>query len=196
MTRRSLSLVLLLILSALPLSASQFVDMPFDQVARGAKYVVRGTVIDTFSTWDESREVIWTYSTIRVSRYFADTTGPDTLVVRNVGGIVDGYLQQAIGFPELRLGENVVVMLAEDGGNLMLYANNQGKFLVQRRGTAEVLVSDPVRQGEVRSQRIPRFDATTNAIDDAAAALSLDEFAAMVDDARAGLRPSVLRQQQ
>ena len=197
MKRRSLSLVLLLIVSALPLSASQFIDMPFDEVARGAKYVVRGTVIDTFATWDESREVIWTYATIRVSRYFGETTGPDTLVVRNAGGTVDGYSQQVIGFPELRLGENVVVMLAEDGSNLMLNAYNQGKFLVRQRGATEVLVSDPVKQGEIRPQLSPRFDISTNAVADEGPAFTIEEFAAMVDDARAGAeRRSVMRQQQ
>ena len=196
MTRRSLSLVLLLMVSALPLSASQFIDMPFDDVARGAKFVVRGTVIDTFSTWDDSREVIWTYATIRVQRYFGETTGPDTLVVRNAGGTVDGYVQQAIGFPELRRGENVVLMLAADGSDLVLHAYNQGKFLVRNRGGIEVLVEDPVKQGEEARPQISRpFNAATNAIDDAPT-MTIDEFAAMVDDARAGFRPSVMRQQQ
>lgn len=196
MTRRTLSLVLLLMVSALPLSASQFIDMPFDQLARGAKFIVRGTVVDTFSTWDDSRELIWTYATIRVHRYFGDTAGPDTLVVRNAGGIVDGYAQEAIGFPELRRGENIVVMLAEDGGNLVLHAYNQGKFLVHRRGATDVLVSDPIRQGEARLKLETRFgEASVNALDEAPA-LSIDEFAAMVDDARAGIRPSILRQQQ
>lgn len=196
MTRRTLSLVLLLMVSALPLSASQFIDMQFDQLARGAKLIVRGTVVDTFSAWDDNREVIWTYATIRVHRYFGETTGPDTLVVRNAGGIVDGYMQEAIGFPVLRRGEDLVLMLADDGGHLMLHAYNQGKLLVQRRGATEVLVSDPVRQGEARPQLTPRFgDAATNAIDDSPA-MTIDEFSAMVDDARAGLRPSILRQQQ
>jgi hypothetical protein len=196
MTRRTLSLVLLLVVSALPLSASQFIDLPFDQVARGAKYIVRGTVVDTFATWDDSREVIWTYATVRVQRYFGETAGPDTLVVRNVGGTVDGYTQEAVGFPVLRRGENVVLMLAEADGNLVLHAYNQGKLLVQRRGAIEVLVADPVKQGEARPQLAPHFgEAATNSIDDAPA-LTMDEFASMVDDARAGFRPAILRQQQ
>ena len=197
MTRRTLSLVLLLMVSALPMFASQFVERPFDELARGAKFIVRGTVIDTFSTWDESHEVIWTHATIRVQRYFGETTGPDTLVVRNVGGTVDGYTQQAIGFPELRRGENLVLMLSEDGADLRIHAYNQGKFLVQRRGATEVLVSDPVKQGEApRAALAPRFgEAATNAIDDSPA-MTIDEFANMVDDARAGLNPSLMRRRQ
>jgi hypothetical protein len=105
MTRRSLSLVtLLLVLSALPLSASQFIEMPFDKVAREATLVVQGTIGQTFSGWDDAHEVIYTYATVHVSRYFGETTGPDTLMIREVGGTVDGYTMEAIGFPVIRSG--------------------------------------------------------------------------------------------
>lgn len=126
---KRLSLVLIgLALLALPLSASQFVQLSFDQVARESTYVVRGTVEQTWSKWDDAHEVIYTYATVRVHRYFGETTGPDTLVVREVGGLVDGYKQEAIGFPELRKGENVVFFLApvEDGSAYRIHAYNQG----------------------------------------------------------------------
>jgi hypothetical protein len=196
MVRRTLTLIALLLAVAIPMSASQFVDMPFDQIARGSKYIVRGTVVDTFATWDESRETIWTYATIRVNRYFGDATGPDTLVVRNVGGTVDGFTQEAIGFPVLRRGEHLVVMLTEDGADLTIHAFNQGKFLVQNRGGVEVLVEDPVKQGDLRAGDRPRFHAEANAIDDSPA-LTIDEFSSMVNDARGNNeRRSIMRQQQ
>jgi hypothetical protein len=196
MVRRSLTLITLLLIVAIPMSASQFVNLPFDQIARGSKYIVRGTVVDTFSTWDENREVIFTYATLRVTRYFGETTGPDTLVVRNVGGSVDGYTQQAVGFPELRRGESLVLMLAQDGNDLTINAYNQGKLLVRQRAGIEVLVEDPVKQGDIRIGERARFDAVANAVDDNAAALTMDEFSRMVDDARIGIdRRSILRQQ-
>ena len=46
----------------------------FDQVARESTYVVRGTVEQTWSKWDDSHEVIFTYATVRVHRYFGETT--------------------------------------------------------------------------------------------------------------------------
>ena len=194
MKRTTLSLVLVFMV-ALPLSASQFVRMDFDEVARGAKFIVRAQVVDTFSAWDDSREVIYTYATLRVSRYFGDATGPDTLVVREVGGLVDGYRQEAIGFPELRQGEHVVLMIGEDGANLRIHAYNQGKYLVRQRDGIEVLVEDPVKQGEARLQR-PQFDVAVNSADEGPA-LTLDEFERMVDDARGGrFDRTPLRQQQ
>jgi hypothetical protein len=186
MNRRSLVLaVLLLVTLALPLSASQFVRLPFDDVARQATYVVRGTMGQTWSAWDDAHEVIYTYATVRVQRYFGETTGPDTLMVREVGGTVDGYTQEAIGFPVLREGEEVVLMLSRwDGGaDYRIHAFGQGKLLVKNRGGVEVLTEDPVQQGDTHLSR-PRFEARTEAIP--AGALTMREFAQMVEDARAG----------
>jgi hypothetical protein len=186
MHRRSLSLMtLLLLLVALPLSASQFIAVPFDQVAREAKFIVRAEVTDTFSAWDSSREVIYTYATLRVHRYFGETTGPDTLVVREVGGTVDGYTQEAIGFPAIRAGEKVVLMLTswDNGSELRIHAYNQGKYLVRHRNGVEVLVEDPVKQGEARLG--PTGPRSIEALG-TEGGLTIDEFAAMVEDARAG----------
>jgi hypothetical protein len=187
MQRRSLILSCLLLALAVPLSASQFVELPFEQVAQEAKYVVRGTVGPTWSAWDDSREVIFTYATIRVNRYFGETTGPDTLVIREVGGTVDGYTQEAIGFPVIRSGERVVLFLSqwEDSTDYRIHAFNQGKFLVRERDGLEILVSDPVKQGDARLEREGRFDPRPDAAGENG--LRIDEFAAMVDDARAGV---------
>lgn len=187
MHRRSLiSTGLLLLALALPASASQFVELPFDQVAREATFVVRGTVENTWSAWDDAHEIIFTYATIRVSRYFGERTGPDTLLVREVGGTVDGYTQEAIGFPAVRQGEQVVFFLGQWDGSAdyRIHAFNQGKFLVRNRGGVEVLIEDPMKQGDGRLERPDRFDMRTHA--DLEGALTIEEFAAMVDAARAG----------
>ena len=196
MVRRSFALVALLLAVAIPMSASQFEQVAFDDVARGAKYIVRAQVVDTWTAWDDSHEVIYTYATLRVSRYFGETTGPDTLMIRNVGGTIDGYTQEAIGFPAVRRGENVVFMLAEENAVLGIHAYNQGKYLVRERAGVEVLVDDPVKQGEGRLQR-PNFDVAVDAISADTPAMTMDEFARMVDDARAGVRNfAPLRDQQ
>ena len=189
MHRKSLILVALLLSLAVPLSASQFVDMSFDDVAREASLIVRGQVVDTWSAWDSSHEVIFTYATVRVSRYFGEVTGPDTVMVREVGGTVDGYTQEAIGFPAIRRGENVVLFLSqwEDGSDYRIHAFNQGKYLVRERGGIEVLVSDPVKQGESR-ERNERLNIAAEG-----AGLTIDEFAGMVDDARAGVTGATQR---
>ena len=189
MDRRSLSLVaLMLVLSALPVTASQFIDMPFDQVARESQFIVRGTIGETFSAWDDAHEVIYTYATVRVNRYFGESTGPDTVMIREVGGTVDGYTQEAIGFPAIRSGEDVVLMLSrwEDSADYRIHAFNQGKFLVRNRGGVEMLVSDPFQQGHGRLATDRDRGVRSNAMDEAPG-LSIAEFAQMVNDARAGV---------
>ena len=195
---RRLTLVAMILALAIPMSASQFQELSFDQIAREAKYVVRGQVLDTWSQWDDAREVIYTYATVRVTRYFGETTGPDVLMVREVGGTVDGYTMEAVGFPMIRRGEHIVAFLSEDGSDLRIHAFNQGKFLVRERRGREVLISDPVKLGDVRREMAgaPRFDLRTEAIDDGTPALGLDEFARMVEDARNGGAPIIRNQQQ
>ena len=169
MHRKSLILVALLLSLAVPMSASQFVDMAFDDVAREASLIVRGQVVDTWSAWNSSHDVIFTYATVRVSRYFGEVAGPDTVMVREVGGTVDGYTQEAIGFPAIRRGENVVLFLSqwEDSSDYRIHAYNQGKYLVRERGERLNIASE--------------------------AALTIDEFATMVDDARAGVSGAAQR---
>jgi hypothetical protein len=187
MMKRIVLLALSLFLVALPMAASQFIEMTFDQVARESQYIVRGSVEQTWTAWDDAHEIIYTYATVRVHRYFGETTGPDILVVREIGGKVGDYTQEAIGFPAIRRGEQVVLMLSkwEDGAEFRIHAYNQGKYLVRNRNGVEVLVQDPVKQGDARLERPDRFDIRANA-DSEGPALTIDEFSTMVESARAG----------
>jgi hypothetical protein len=197
MHRRSLSLIaLLLLVSAMPLSASQFIEQDFGSVAASAKYAVRGQVVDTWTAWDDAHEVIYTYATLRVTRYFGEVTGPDTLVVREVGGTVGDYVQEAIGFPVIRRGEQVVLFLSEwENGDLRIHAYNQGKYLVRHRMSdrVEILVADPVKQGDQRLSAGTRFE--TNGVTDEIG-MTIEEFSDMVDAARAAEDHPVAQRRQ
>ena len=63
---------------------------------------------------------------------------------------VEGVVHLPVGHP--RRGEQVVLFLSqwENSTDLRIDADNQGKYLVRQRGGFEVLVSDPVKQGEER----------------------------------------------
>ena len=186
MARRSvLWLALLSAALVFPLSASQFIQLPFDDVARGAGVIVRGTIGPVTSAWDDGHEVIYSTARIDVSRYFAGE-GPHTLVVREVGGTVAGYTQEAIGFPTLREGQEVVLFLAkwDDSSDWRIHAYTQGKYLVRNVDGKEVLSFDPVTQGHERAIGGGR-DAHPMSVDDQPG-MAIEEFAAMVRAARAG----------
>ena len=162
---------------ALPLSASQFIEMPFQKVVRDSTYIVRGTVGPVTSEWDSSREVIFSSATIKVDQYLGES-GPQTLLVREVGGTVEGYRQDAIGFPELREGEEVILFLRpwEEGEGYRIWAFRQGKYVVNRdeNGRRNVRLDD-MFQGEGRpangsnmradeGSNIEEFESMVNAI--------------------------------
>lgn len=184
MKRRSLILTIVLVLTATVSMASQFVVVPFEQMARQSTFIARGTLGPVWSQWDDAGEVIFSYSTLRVSKYFGETTGPDTLVIREVGGKVGNYTQEAVGFPVLREGQEVVLFLTqcEDSADYRIDSYNQGKFLVRHRGEQEILTLDKETQGHERQHKGPQMQ--TDSVDDNG--FTMEEFTQMVDDARAG----------
>jgi hypothetical protein len=185
MNRRLVLGLAVALLAVGQLSASQFVRLPFDQVAREATLVVRGTLGPVTSQWDDAREVIYSRAVLRVNRYLGGV-GPETLVVREVGGTVGDYTQQAIGFPELREGEEVVLFLQQwdDGADWRIHAFNQGKFLVRSLRGVDSLTPDPVQQGD---DRLARQRVASESVDDA---ITVDEFASMVRAARGTITPN------
>lgn len=183
MVRRSLVPSLLLLAAmALPMSASQFIDVPFDQLAREATVVVRAKVGPVTSAWDDAHEVIFSTARIEVKHYLAGT-GPNVLMLREVGGTVDGYTMDAIGFPTLREGQEVVLFLSqwEDGSDYRIHAYNEGKYIVREMLGRELVMHDPVQQGDDRTPGNPRV--RSNAVQEAAA-LDVDELEQMVRAAR------------
>ena len=180
MNRRLVVLSSMLVLAlALPLSASQFVPMEFDKLARSSKMVVRATVGPVTSAWNDSRDVIFSYANLEVHRYLAGN-GPNVLRLREVGGTVGNYTQEAVGFPTLREGQEVVLFLTrwEDSDDWRIEGFNQGKYIVQGlRDGAELVSPDPVTQGHAREA-----DATLRP--ESNDAISLRELELMIYDAR------------
>lgn len=196
MHRRILTLSFLLLAAlALPVTASQFAQLPFEDVAQQSTYIVRGTLGPVHSAWDDSGQTIFSYATVNVSKYFGESAGPDTLMVREVGGTVDGYTQQAVGFPTLREGQEVVLFLSKwsDSADYRIHAFNQGKFNVKMIRGVEMAVPDEVQQGSEQAEKPARnpFAITIDsAADDRAPAgsLRMDELELMVNAAREGHR--------
>lgn len=188
MNRRSLVLSsLLLVALALPLSASQFVPVDFDKLARNATVVVRATVGPVTSSWDDAHETIFSTANLTVTRYLAGK-GPEVLRIREVGGTVGNYTQEAIGFPVLREGQQVVLFLTrwDDNGDWRIDGFNAGKYIVTGlRDGAEMVSQDPVTQGHARE---PKEGLRQNA-DAVGSGMTIDELEMMIYDARLAITP-------
>lgn len=190
--RKRLIVLSSVLLLAVPLSASQFRKLTMDDLSRGSFAVVRGTVGPVTSAWDASGEVIYSYATLQVDQYLAGY-GPRTIPIREVGGTVDGYSQQAIGFPALRSGESVVLFLSqwEDSPDARIEGFSQGKFLLRRTINGEYrVVNDPFEQGEALPS--PHFRQNAVSTDEG---WSLSEFERMVDNAFRAVERPVRRNQ-
>lgn len=174
MQKGRMLLVLTVVLCAVPMSASQFIDIPFDQMVRGTTAVVRGTVGPVTAGWDADHEVIYSWARVDVSDYIAGD-GPSVLMMREVGGTVDGYTQQAIGFPELREGEDVVLLLTiwEETGEYRIQGYHRGKYLVNERGGRTMLRLDRATQGSPRDAAFAKSAPSDDEV-------SMDEFRAQV----------------
>ena len=173
--RRTLLVLVALGLLALPLSASQFIKLPFDKVVQESTFVVRGVVGPVDAAWNDEGEIIFSSANLEISEYLVGT-GPRLLRIREVGGTVNGYTQQAIGFPELREGEEVVLMLTrwDDSGDYRIHAYAQGKYVVEGKR-----VRLDAGQGEMR----PDHSTQKTAAEDG---MSLDELRSMVVAAERG----------
>lgn len=179
MNRRLALLSLFVLALAVPLSASQFVPMEFDKLARGSKMVVRATVGPVTSAWDDAHEIIFSSANLEVHRYLAGN-GPKVLRIREAGGTVGNYTMEAVGFPVLREGQEVVLFLSkwEDSDDWRIEGFNEGKYVVRGlRDGAELVAHDPETQGHAREAAQTLRPAANDAV-------SVRELELMIYDAR------------
>lgn len=100
----------LLVLATLPAMASTFIAMTDAELVRGADAIVRGKIVKLESSWNENGTLIVTDATIKV-RETLRGEAPQLVTVQTAGGVVGDYGVKAVGFPEFRRGENVILFL-------------------------------------------------------------------------------------
>ena len=132
----SLSAVLALLIGASSSWATLVPRMSFEEVVARSQSIVHGTVVRTWSDWDEDRTAIWTHYEIKVSASLKGEDG-DTVVVSEPGGSVDGKHMQIAGTPKYEMGEEVMLFAAPTPiGYLRTCGWGQGKFKVSASGDA------------------------------------------------------------
>lgn len=126
----------LALLLALPAGASTFLAMsPADLVA-ASDAVVTGSVIKVESFRDTSGRIIVTEAMVEVEETVLGET-PTVVVLRTVGGTVDGYTVVAHGFPTFEIGDKMLVFLshqADGSSEVTGYRLGHYRLLVNRHG--------------------------------------------------------------
>lgn len=132
-------------LAGAPADASTFRRITLPELVEDSVAVVQVRVLSTHSAWTLSSEPdLRTWADLRVVRSLDDTLAVgDTLTVAELGGTVDDYTVQAVGFPQLVVGDELVVFLTRwrgDSTDWRVAGYAQGFYQVVHEATGDALV--------------------------------------------------------
>jgi len=130
-TRLSLAVVLLALWGIGSADAATVLRLELPEVTARADHIVHGDVVELRAVWSDDHRRIYTDAEVRVR----DTLKGEPnarIMVRLLGGEIDGVGQIIPGAPRLRVGEEVVLLLVDrpDGGRIIGLA--QGHFRIAR----------------------------------------------------------------
>jgi hypothetical protein len=131
-------------------------QLTLDQLVAGSECIVQGTVIRSWSLWDQPHQFIWTHVAVLVHDRWKQSLscGNPTVILSEPGGTVSGLTMQVAGTAAYRVGEDVVVFVYRTPvGYLRSIGNGQGKFTItQASGSREKFIrSDPAGLELIRS---------------------------------------------
>ncbi|MCX7957668.1 MAG: hypothetical protein N3B13_01305 [Deltaproteobacteria bacterium] len=110
---------------------STFVYMELSDITERSDAIVRGTVKDTESVYNEERTKIFTYSVIDVKETFKGKV-PPVVRVRTFGGRVGDINMKVPGMPEFKKGEEVFLFLRKNEDFWHVTGMIQGKYTVDK----------------------------------------------------------------
>ncbi|MCP4664685.1 MAG: hypothetical protein GY856_55600 [bacterium] len=146
--KRMVGLVVLLLVAAVPATASTFVAMSFGELVDDADAIVVGRITSQEASWTESGRMIVTDNQLRVEEIWAGEA-PDQLSVRTFGGQVGDFLVEAHGFPQFKAGEHVILFLTHEpeSDTLQVLGYQLGHFRVVTRLDGVTLAVPQVDDG-------------------------------------------------
>lgn len=116
-------------------------ELTLDQLVAGSECIIQGTVVRSWSAWDERHHFIWTHHEVLIRDRWKQSSfsANPTLVLSEPGGTVRSQTMQVGGAALYGADEGVVVFLASTPlGYLRAIGNGQGKFTItQAAGSPE-----------------------------------------------------------
>lgn len=134
---------LLLVIPAL-LWATTVIPMDVEKLASLSTHVVEARAIESTSQWNTEHTLIFTYTRFEVTRTLKGQS-PATLMVRQLGGTVDGVSQKVAGVRQWRLGEEAMLFLRPSSipdGAMVVTGLMQGNFVMRRTPEGATYVSN------------------------------------------------------
>jgi hypothetical protein len=134
-----------IILSA-AVSATTIIPVTLERLASESSHVVEGRVVSTESKWNQQHTLIFTYTTIAITKTLKGNS-QSSLVVKQIGGSAEGYTQKVAGVRYSKPGEESVFFLrpsATHDGSYEITGLMQGLFAMKKSAQGRVEVSNGV----------------------------------------------------
>jgi hypothetical protein len=108
--------------------------MSLEELSAASTHVVVARAIDRTSAWEDlagARRIV-TYTRLAVERTVVGAPATE-LVVRTLGGVVDGIGQAVSGEAQISLGKRALVFVAQGEGSLVVTGMAQGHYPIVER---------------------------------------------------------------
>ena len=127
--------------TALVAEATIMVPLSLEELTANSRTVVRGTVRQSQSVWGKSHKRIYTLTELEVSEVIRGQA-PKTILVRTLGGEVEGIGMKVSGTPKFVADQDVIVFLRPDPmseGGFMTVGMSQGLYRVEKDSAGRTL---------------------------------------------------------
>jgi hypothetical protein len=154
---------ILALVAVCAISATTVIPLSVENLTKISSHVVEGRAISSWTQWNAAHTVIFTYTKFQVLRTLKGQA-PAALVVRQLGGTLDGTTEKVAGVRHWQIGEQAVLFLRPGeipDGSLEITGLIQGNFLIYRSATGENLVSNGT--AEASAYKVSTSEVTTYA---------------------------------
>lgn len=154
---------------AVPANSTIVRSMNLDQLAHEADVVVHGRITHQSSSWNDTKNRIYTVTKIEVIEAVkGQAKTQQILQIRQIGGTVDGITQTIVGNASLTVGEEVVLFLDRDEKKPLHYVIGmaQGKYTVDRTGAKPRVAHNlaGLALAEMNGEQLARIKHTKKAV--------------------------------
>lgn len=119
------------LVAAAVVTATSVIIPSDDEMIIGARAIVRGTVRDITSRYDEQRQAVFTYVTLQVKEVLKGEITTAEIVLKQPGGVTAERASLIFGTPEFSPGEDALLYLDTwPDGSLRVYQWFLGKFSI------------------------------------------------------------------
>lgn len=108
--KKLLACILLSLLLVAGAAATTVVPMTVEDLTRQSQLVVRAEAVTSWSEWNAEQTIIYTYTRFRVRSAWKGEADRE-IVVRQMGGVADGFQQKVAGVRSWERGEQTVLFL-------------------------------------------------------------------------------------